>query len=1115
MPSKLKPNFKIDPVVLVWFFLSGMAALIYQVIWARELELIFGSTLYAVSTILSVFMAGLALGSIIFGKLADRHPAPLKLYGLIELGIGVYALLTPSAFKLLSVIQQSLPDSLRAGGAGFNPFSFFFSFIILIVPTTCMGGTLPILSKAIIKSYRELGSKVSTLYFINTLGATAGAFLAGFVLIAAFGMITSTSIAALINVLIGGSAIWVHRLTANRTLGEDKLPGESGRESAGAASGAIPRRRAVVLLVGYGFAGFAALGLEVLWTRVLILVIGSSVYAFSLMLTAILMGIALGSLLGVKVVDRARNLWVWFAAVELALGLAVVVTVPVLGNAQLYFFDVFWNYSDSFGHLLLAEFGVIFLILMVPTTLMGLAFPVASKIYATDLKHLSSHIGDIYASNTIGAIIGPLAVSFLLIPGIGIQKAIMDMAYIYLAIGIAILIILYWRRKVVMVGAPLFLAAAVIGTSAALPSWNKLIITSGVFYQAYSFYDPSGARSPRDIMTSRDLLFYKEGQLATVSVMKGRGQKVLTINGKVDASSMADLGTQLLLAHMPVLLQKHPEKVLVVGLGSGITLGAILKHPEVKRVDQVEIEPAVVEAARFFDKENNHALTDPRTNIIVNDARNFIISSSEKYDVISAEPSNPWVSNSSTMFSKEVFELYKDRLNEDGVVMQWFHLYRMGNQDLRMIISTFRSVFPHTTLWGKANSPDIILIGSLKPLRIDYNELSARIAVDSVSVDLARIKSNNAFQMLNYFLMDEDSLARYAADYPPNTDDHPYLEFSAPKNLYASTVGVNLESMNGYRTSALAVLNEPSSPIIQAQIKMDFDAREKAIQAQIYREYGDWERAQKEWEDSLRINPNYMISRESLADLNEGWGEAALQSGDFKNAFYFFTRAAELSPQRASAHTGLGRTAEASGQPELALLQYSEAAKLSPDDTFVNYSLGTILSQLGQYEKAVDAFSRAIEEDPAYTYAYSKRGRAYERMGLPEAALLDYNTALNLDPNLAEAHVSRGLFYYQRWDYDRALADFGQAVDLNPTANNRDFRAIALMGMQRYEEALKDLDKANEIDPALPLPWFRRGFIYEKQGKKAEAIAAYQHFITLSDDAQMVAEAKLALGRLQ
>ncbi|MBI4330094.1 MAG: fused MFS/spermidine synthase [Chloroflexi bacterium] len=1106
-------SFRIEPVVLAWFFFSGMAALIYQVIWARELELVFGSTLYAVSTILSVFMAGLALGSIIFGKIADRQGAPLRMYGLIELGIGIYALLTPLAFKLLAVIQQSLPDFLRGSSAGFNPFSFIFSFVILIIPTTFMGGTLPILSKTIVRNYQELGAKVSTLYFINTLGAAFGAFLAGFVLIGASGMMAATFVAAFVNVAVGASAMWVQRLVRPA---EGPASGLSAAESTAAPGhNSISKPMALTLLIGYGFAGFAALGLEVLWTRVLALVIGSSVYAFSLMLVAILMGIAVGSLIGVRVVDRARNLWLWFAAIEIALGIAVVLITPILGEAQLFFFDIFLNYQESYNLLLFVEFAVIFLILMVPTTMMGLAFPVASKIYARDLKHLAAHVGDIYASNTIGAIVGPLAVSFLLIPLMGIQKSILQLSWVYMAIGVAIMIGILPRKSVARTILPIGLAVVIVVVNSLVPAWNKLVVTSGVYYQMGSYYDPTGKASARELMTNRTLLFYKEGQLATVSVAKGRGQKVLTINGKVDASTSTDLGTQLLVAHMPLLLHKEPKKVLGIGLGSGITLGAILKHAEVERVDMVEIEPAVVDAARYFAEENNNALEDPRTNIIVNDGRNFIISTTEKYDVISAEPSNPWVSHSSTMFSREVFELYKKIINDDGVVMQWFHLYRMGNDDLRMIINTFVSVFPHTTLWGKANSPDIILIGGLKPLTIDFGEFNKKIQVPAIARDLARINSADPFQMLNYFLMDEQNLSRYAGSYPVNTDDRPRLEFSAPRNLYASTVGLNMESMNGYRTTAEGILTGVSNPVVAAKIQTDYQARERAIQAQIYRDYGYWDRAAREWEASLAINPLYPIARESYSEALEALGDYAWRSGDTAKASYDFTRAAELTPERASPRVNLGLLALATDQAPLAIIHLSEALGKDPSDSWVSYNLGNAYSQIGENQKAWESYTKAIVADPSNAQAYANRGSVTNRMGRMEEALNDYAMALNISPGFAGALIGRGLMYYDQRNYAQALIDFSRAVRLEPTANNYDFKALALIGIGQYDEAYTDLLKATQIDPVLPLPWYRLGFIHEKKGQRSEALAAYRRFISLSRDQEMLAEANAAIARLQ
>lgn len=1106
-------------IVYGWFFFSGLAALIYQVVWARQLELIFGSTLFAISAILSAFMAGLALGSFYIGKIADRKRKPLTLYILLELGIGVYAVLTPYLFKILPFLEKNIPQIYSSGGLSFSLVSVVFSFIVLIFPTFLMGGTLPTATRFIVGNYSELGKRIGRLYFINTLGAAAGAFLAGFILIAALGLTLTTVLAACFNWLIAFTAFLMLR-NINRSHAPQLAPFTSGDQDPPASPSDLetptPAGQRLVLLVGYGLAGFAALGLEVLWTRTLIMFIGSTVYAFSLMLMAILAGIALGSLLMSPRTDVSRQkLLLFFALIEIALGISVIAITPLLGQYPLVFLKLFNDYQNSFWLLQIAEFVLVFLTLLIPTTLMGAAFPVISKLYASDFKRLGQRIGDIYAINTFGCVLGPLAMSFLLIPFLGIQKSITFAAIIYLVVGFMVLSLSPRLRTRGKAAAGVLLAAIMV-VGMLLPPWTRELISSGVYFHAQSYTDGGGLDSARDIMLQRKIIFYKEGQLATVAVFTHpSGSKVLTINGKVDASSIADMGTQLFVAHMPMLLHPDPRKGLMIGLGSGSTLGAMALHPEVERIDAVEIEPAVIEAAEYMKEMNHDVVNNPKLRILAGDGRNFILNSQEKYDVIVTQPSNMWVSSSSNLFSREVFELYKERLAENGLVGQWMYIYRIDGSDLKTMINTFRSVFPHTVIWGNFFYPDILLTGSVKPITIDYQNFSARVQRDPVKSDLARIGADDAMTLLGYFQMDEDAVARYASGSRINTDDRPQLEFSAPRNMYRRTSEDNLAGMKPFQSNiAPLVKNIPDQKIVD-QLKKNYDAKAFIIDGVIAEGRGESAEAMNSWELALERDPDNKSLRSTLADTYLSIGKWYYERDDWQQSFTYYRRVVELQPPNAQAYIYLGTISNSLGRKDEALKYFETALQLKPTDAGIHYEIGHAFLGIFELEKAIAHFDEAIKLDARLFTAFASRGYARQELGKYDEALADYNQALQADPGFNRLYLDRARVYYEKGDYGKALDDLNYLLGRQDLARAYDLRSLILIHQKEFEKALKDSQRASSLDATLPLPYYRRGAIYQAQGKKAEAIDSYQRFLLFPTEENLQESARQEIAKLK
>lgn len=1125
----------INIFVFTWFFFSGLAALIYQVLWARQLELLFGSTIYAISTILSVFMAGLALGSYLFGKVVDRTKNPLRLYAILEGIIGLYALITPLFFWLLPRILVALRDFLPAGSAQFSPVYFFFSLLLLILPTTLMGGTLPILSKYVISNSKDLGKRIGNLYFINTLGAAFGTILAGFILIFLFGTRLTTLTAAIVNLGVAITAFMAARSvkwspapeasTESLKDGAIQLALENSHESsqvpaeavnpgpagtAGIKPAGLNRTGHFIILIGYGLAGFAALGLEVQWTKALTVMIGTSVYAFSLMLSAFLVGIALGSFFMAKFVDKRTDHWKDFAIVEILLGLSILVLNPILGNLPRLFVKVF-EYTKVFWLLQTLEFFLIFLIMLIPTLLMGAAFPIVSKIYARDVNRLGNRIGQIYAANTIGSILGPLAVSFLFLPLVGLQNSILITSIIYAVVGGVALLYSSSVRPFLKSSVLIALTAVFVLSAFLVPGWNKILFSSGVYYHSSNFL-----ANPEE--SNYDLRYYKEGKMAVVTVISGTDNNMaLSINGKVDASTQSDLGTQLLVGHIPMLLHHDPKRVFQIGMGSGITLGAVLQHPELERVDVAELESVVIGAAETFSEFNNNAVSNPKVRIFTTDARNYILTTREKYDVIVAEPSNPWVKGSSTIFSREVFETYRDRINEDGIVAQWVQVYRLRNEDLRTMINTFRSVFPHTTMWSQFNYPDLILIGSKKPLNVDLNMLESKLLDENVNRSLARTRANDINTILSFFQMDEISLARFVGSAPINTDDKPIIEYTAPKNMYLNSTGSNWDSMAGYRTSLLTIKPELKGTPVGEQIQKNYEAREKYIAGIVIFEKGEWNKAIQTWEQAWNISPNNGSIKKGLADAYESAGEYYFRQNYFKEAVDWYDYAAQVTPDKSTIWFNLGDLSDAVGEPLKAIVLYERALTMDQRNPFLIYRIARLYREQGNYNKAIEYIDRALEVAPTFGLGYLERGYIYSKMYEFNKAIENYNLALaqNQPRNRFLAYLYRGWAYYNKGDYPQSIRDFDRATKIKPTAEAYDLKALSEISLKKYKDALRDAELALKIQPDFDLAYYHKGQALASLGKKSEAIESYEIFLTVTKNAEMRNTALVELSRLR
>jgi len=750
----MKKNYR--SFYLVLFFLSGIAGLIYEITWSRLLVFVFGGTTFAVTTVLSCFMGGLALGGFLGGKFSKKIKRPDMLYGILEVCIGIVCLFIPYLFDLSTSVYRLL---VRNAGD-----SFFFvtvcrviiSTVILIVPTTFMGATLPVLTKAFVTRASDMGKNIGHLYGINTVGAFLGCVLAGFFLIPVTGLGLSIRIAVSLNLVAGLSAIVYAR----------RMPLPDIVESMSSVD--IPQRSMTkgLVLSLYFFSGAAAMIYQVSWTRALILSIGASTYAFSAVVACFIFGIAVGSLVLSRWIDRMKNPLVVAGLFEGLIGLSALLVVPFFGRMPL-FVDKFTLSGSSFGTTLSWEMLYVFALLIVPTFCMGALMPLVCKIYDPDPLTAGESVGEVYSFNTAGTIAGTLLAGFLLIPhaDIGMQRTITIASVISGIIGTFFILFQgRWKRPVIVAAVLAAWITGIIGVNMTGP-WSKEVMLSASYL---------GNR-----ITDFDVLFYEEGVDTTVAVTSSGGETALRVNGKVDASTgLGDLYTQYLIAHIPLFLAPDAKDLCVIGLGSGATVGASLAYP-VNRVDVAEISSSVIEAARFFEPVNNNVFQDKRVRIHRTDGRNFLLLNENKYDIIISEPSNPWISGIGNLYTREFFKIAKSRIKPGGIHAQWVHGYSIGADNFVSIVRTLRDVFDHVQVW-EMGLHDYLLVASEEPLSLDIERLYMLFSEEDVADILSKIYINDPMQVANHYINDGSELLTWEKGDQLITDDLPILEFSAP-----------------------------------------------------------------------------------------------------------------------------------------------------------------------------------------------------------------------------------------------------------------------------------------------------------------------------------------------
>ena len=1001
------------------YLLSGATALLYEVAWLRLLTMTMGHTTGAVGAVLAAFMGGLALGAWLAGRVTPGLAATpaLRVYAALEIGIAVCALAIPFALGAL----RPLLVSAYAGGSGgalFGITRVVASIVLIALPAAAMGASFPVGVIAVrdpgsgirdpkrAKRARDARNRNSTsaretaaLYAANTIGAAIGAALTGFVLLPAVGLFETTLVGVALNAVSAGGALALSR------TGEPANPNPSNP---------LNPLNPMAHLAGTTIAisGFVALVYEVVWTRVLAMTLGPTTYAFSAMLVAFIAGLAIGSAIASASLPRIRRPAVWLGIALMLAAASALMASAIVDRLPLTIARTAGGADANFTSVFAVDVSLAVAIQLPMTIALGAAFPFAIAV-ASSAEAMAGAAAFIYTCNTAGAIVGALAASFVLIPRAGLQISLQGASMV--AVLVAVLPI--WSaasrrlRTAAVIGAAVLIASGLF-----LPRWDHARLANG----GYRLAPALAAGDIATALEAGDLLYYREGAAGTVSVRRLLGVTSLAIDGKVDASNGADMLTQKLLAHLPLLLHENPRSVYIIGLGSGVTLGAALRHP-IEQATVSEISPEVVAASTYFAQENRDALHDRRTRLITGDGRSHLLLSDDRYDVIVSEPSNPWMAGVSTLFTREFFESARVHLRPGGILCQWAHTYNISDADLRSIVATFLSAFPDGSAW-LVGASDLLLIGSTSPLRALDGGIGRAWNRAGVAEDLADVEARDPFSVLTLFIGRGRELQRYAAAASVQSDDRLSLEYSAPRAIYGRYQTTNVD-----RLRDVAVRSELPAAI--ASVRAHATAADWRGRAAMQMKADAPAIALLDYAEALKITPD---DPDTLA----GYMRAAAESGQL-DAAEMYLRNRIAARDSSAVNVELSRVRARRGDFEGAVATAQHGAALDPSNDRALDQLVTVLADSrndAALEQLVTLLVRTGATRPVTLYAQMRLANVRGKFAQATAFGERLTTGDRDAENGARDFNLLGVAYDSLGDHDRARRAFEASLRIAPRA---------------------------------------------------------------------------------
>jgi len=956
MNTIAKPRVSIvRACVLPLFLLSGATGLVYEITWMRSLGSVFGNTVFAGSTVLTAFMLGLALGSILLGRIADRVRKPLMLYAGLELAIGLYAFAFPTILMVVDRFYLWFYPTVNPGFITLTLTRFTVSVLILLTPTILMGGTLPILSTLWTRSLEsqrvkpKIGQSIGVLYGLNTLGAVVGSFLTGYFLIQFLGVTRSIYIAAGVNVLISLIGWVLSQWLEPRDIARAQT--KKAKAKASQKTTVYSHSQQSAVLGAVFVAGFCALSLEVLWTRILVFVLQSSAYAFSCMLTCFILGLALGSLIASRVlVPRLKNPLFGLGVIDFLLALAVAGSIPLLSllwRIDLQIIDYLAGLDKSFVMDIVAHFIDTLIVIFVPTLLMGMAFPLAIEVCSPAWQSVGRRVGQVYAWNTLGCVLGAFMAGFVFIPLFGMRNSFLGIIGILLLLAVC-LIVLSSRKRIQWA-----VSTSVVATG--LMVIACLGVPRDVFLRTMNtYYNPS------------EIIYMHDDATGTVTVHDlPDGDRLIAVDGVAVAGMDLMLRTtQKLQAYAPLLVHKNPQDVVQIGYGSGETCGIGLAFG-VPRYTIVDVCPGIFTAGQFFKEINRGSYADPALRKVIMDGKNFIKLTHEKFDVIMNDSTYPSSTGSAALYTYDHFLACRQHLKPGGVLSCWVPL-DLRPEDFRIIVRSFQAAMPHCALWMVNNclNKHAVFLGTLEPTQLDFQRIQNLVRQTHIAADLEPISIHSAYDFLDCMAVGPEGMKKLGGQGPLHTDDHPHLEFGA--SVKRDIEGCWLAIMHGINRS-----HGPISPYV-TNLPTPAEGQER---------------------------PEAILQKYSLATQYTILGAIGMLEGNAQLMNRAFDRARKANPYDRDVESIL---LEMDGEIRV----YEEQLDKAPEKLDLRPRLAKRYMLLEQYDRAAQQYEQFLAVKSKNAAAWNQIGICYQQTSRLNQADQAFRLAIQHNPDLLAARTN-------------------------------------------------------------------------------------------------------------
>ncbi len=943
--------------IMLVYFASGACSLIDEVVWVRLLKLTLGNTVYATSIVVSVFMAGLALGALIMGRYCDRIKNHLRLYALLEALITILALSLPWALKIADGAYVWFYQTHHPTQAQLLIVQVIISTLILLIPTVLMGSTLPLLGRFITALEQEAGHLVGRLYALNTLGAAAGCFLAGFVLIRALGVMGTLYIAAGLNLLVALGGWLLYKFSGVTAEQQDAAAAAVSPE---AAAEKKADGRFCLLIIAFFASGLISIGYELLWMRSIIHLLGGATYVFSAVLTIYLLGNVIGASIGSRLAKLLKVPAAGFAVTLSLLGLCGIFYLPLLILWTSEVLPSVNRTAEAINRWIPVSPYMInplvqsICLFMVPSIIMGIGFPIALQAWANHMHKVGRSTGTAYGANTIGAVIGGIVTGFVLIPLLGLQLSITILGLTGTWIA-GIIWLLFTRGSTAKQRWAILATAAVLTIFAAkTPSslFNTLVGTSPLIAQGYN------------------LVFVEEGLTTTVSLHRDseKGDLHMYSSGQpIAGDDYIARGDQKILGHFGILLNSDAKKVLSVGFGSGETTNCLAQH-NLQSIDCVEIAPEIVDVAlRFFRHINLGDSLDSKVNMIFMDAKNYLHLTDNRYDVVINDSIHPRdFAENASLYAKEYFQSARQRLNKNGMIISWLPTYDMSTSVFNSIIGTLMDVFPHVTIWYLTPNPAplVLIAGSEQQQYFSPKHIEKELLNENVRNSLSKLNIQNNIDVLSCYIGDEIDLRRTVAKFSVNSDYFPFVEFSTDAKLPKEQI---------FREF---VLNVRGDSIYSHIDWTGFNKDEKeawlADYQQLYKAYGHilMSEGTTDMLDKLKYilaglnvfpdKPAFIAAKASAEKRIFSASVQMILSGKTDHALVLSGEILKIHPQSSTAWMIRSLAMQRKGQTQQALTAAQQAVELAPDNPDAHFGLGVIWFEAGQPERAITEYKEAL-----------------------------------------------------------------------------------------------------------------------------------------------------------